>query len=215
MRRGLFITFEGAEGSGKTTQFRLLIDGARAAGHTVVETAEPGGTPIGRQIRKILLDPANQELSATTEILLYFAARAQNVDELVNPTLARGAIVVSDRWTDSSWAYQGVGRKLGVALVEQLDAIACRGLTPDLTIYLDIDLETGLRRARSRNLKTQLNESRLDDETMEFHTTVRNAYLELVKRYPARFRVLNARGTKEQIAKEIWDLVNGFIEVRK
>ena len=215
MRRGLFITFEGAEGSGKTTQFRTLIDGARAAGHAVAETAEPGGTPIGRQIRKILLDSANQELSATTEILLYFAARAQNVDELVNPTLARGEIVVSDRWTDSSWAYQGVGRKLGVTLVEQLDAIACRGLVPDLTIYLDIDLETGLRRARSRNLETQLNESRLDDETMEFHTTVRNAYLELVKRYPGRFRVVDASGSKEQIAKEIWGLVSGLIEERK
>lgn len=108
-----------------------------------------------------------------------------------------------------------MGRKLGVALVEQLDAIACRGLAPDLTIYLDIDLETGLRRARSRNLKTQLNESRLDDETMEFHSTVRNAYLELVKRYPGRFRVVDGRGTKEQIAKEIRVVVNGFIEVRK
>ena len=96
-----------------------------------------------------MLDSANQELSPSAELLLYFACRAQNVDELVNPTLARGEIVVSDRWTDSSWAYQGVGRKLGVALVEQLDAIACRGLVPDLTIYLDIDLETGLRRARS------------------------------------------------------------------
>ena len=214
MRQGLFLTFEGAEGSGKTTQFRQLIDRARIVGHTVVETAEPGGTPIGRQIRKILLDPANQELSPTTEILLYFAARAQNVDELVNPALQRGEIVISDRWTDSSWAYQGVGRKLGVKLVEQLDSIACRGLEPHLTIYLDIDLETGLRRARSRNAETNLNESRIDDETVEFHTVVRNAYLELVRRHPARFGVVDARGSKEEIGEKIWSMVSRLIEER-
>ncbi len=205
--RGLFITFEGTEGSGKSTQFRLLIERARAEGHTVVETAEPGGTSIGRQIRKILLDPANSELGPTAELLLYFAARAQNVDELVNPALACGEMVISDRWTDSSWAYQGTGRRLGTDLVEQLDTIACRGLVPDLTIYLDIDLETGLRRARSRNVETQLNESRLDDETLDFHATVRKAYFELAQRYPGRFRMVDASRTVEEIATDIWRLV--------
>ena len=205
--KGLFITFEGTEGCGKTTQFRLLIDRARAAGHTVIETAEPGGTSIGRQIRKILLDPANQELGPTAELLLYFAARAQNVDELVNPALARGELVISDRWTDSSWAYQGTARKLGTALVEQLDTIACRGLQPHLTICLDIDLDTGLRRARSRNLETQLNESRLDDETREFHSTVKRAYADLAKQHPERFRIVDANRTIDEIASDIWKLL--------
>ena len=205
--RGLFITFEGTEGCGKTTQFRLLIDHARSAGHTVIETAEPGGTNIGLQIRKILLDPANQELGPTAEILLYFAARAQNVDELVNPALARGELVISDRWTDSSWAYQGTARKLGTALVEQLDAIACRGLQPHLTICLDIDLDTGLRRARSRNIETQLNESRLDDETREFHSTVKRAYADLAKHNPERFRIVDANRSIDEIATDIWKLV--------
>ena len=205
--KGLFITFEGTEGCGKTTQFRLLIDRARAAGHTVIETAEPGGTSIGRQIRKILLDPANEELGPTAELLLYFAARAQNVDELVNPALARGELVISDRWTDSSWAYQGTARKLGTALVEQLDTIACRGLQPHLTICLDIDLDTGLRRARSRNLETQLNESRLDDETREFHSTVKRAYSELAKHHPERFRIVDANRTIDELAADIWKLV--------
>src|SRR5262245_26548576 len=146
-RRGLFLTFEGLDGSGKTTQMRLLAARLREAGETVIETVEPGGTAIGGAIRRILLDPANDHLSSTAEMLLYFAARAQNVDEILTPATARGEIVISDRWTDSTWAYQAFGRGLGVDVVRHLDRIACRGRKPDITFLIDIDLETGLRRA--------------------------------------------------------------------
>ncbi len=133
-KRSLFLTFEGMDGSGKTTQMKFLAERLRRAGRGVLECAEPGGTPIGMQIRRVLLDSANQELRPTAELLLYFACRAQNVDEWIMPALAEGRIVLSDRFTDSSLAvYQGCGRGLGVETVLALDRIACRGLEPDLT----------------------------------------------------------------------------------
>src|SRR3954463_2406207 len=149
--RGTFITFEGSDGCGKTTQMHRLAERLRTSGHEGVETAEPGGTAIGRQIRAILLDSANQELSATAELLLYFASRAQNVDECIRPALARGAIVLSDRFTDSTIAYQGAARDLGRAVVMTVHRIACREVNPDLPITIDIDLETSLQRAYARN----------------------------------------------------------------
>ncbi len=150
--RGVFLTFEGPDGSGKSTQARLLTERLRAEGHQVIETAEPGGTPIGQQIRRILLDPANHDLRAIPELLLMFAARAQNVEQWILPALEQGQIVVCDRFTDSSIAYQGAGRGLGWKTVLDLDRIACHGLVPDLTLCIDIDTETGLARAHSRNL---------------------------------------------------------------
>src|SRR5215813_1342930 len=130
---------------------RLLAERLSAGGQTVVENAEPGGTPIGVQIRRILLDAKNQDLCPTAELLLYFASRAQAVDEVVQPALAKGVVVLSDRWTDSTLVYQGCGRGLGADTVMALDRIACRGLVPDLTLIVDIDLETSLARARVRN----------------------------------------------------------------
>src|ERR1700739_1696159 len=149
--RGLFITFEGMDGSGKTTQMHRLADRLRGMGRAVVETTEPGGPPIAMKIRRILLDSANQELSPTTELLLYFASRAQNVDEWILPALERGEIVLADRFTDSSLVYQGCGRGLGAEAVLALDRIACRGLKPDLTLLVDIDVETSIGRAQARN----------------------------------------------------------------
>src|SRR5258708_39508406 len=150
--RGRFITFEGMDGSGKTTQMHRLAARLRAQGRTVLETVEPGGPPVAQKIRRILLDRENQELSPTTEILLYFASRAQNVDEWIMPALARGEIVLSDRFTDSSLVYQGYGRGLGADAVAALDRIACRGLKPNLTILVDVDPEASLERARARNM---------------------------------------------------------------
>jgi len=209
--RGHFLTFEGTDGSGKSTQMRLLAARLRAAGHEVLETAEPGGTPIGAQIRRILLDAANQELSPTTELLLYFACRAQNVDQWIAPALERGAVVLSDRFTDSTLVYQGAGRGLGAEVVMALDRIACRGLAPDLTIYLDIDLETSLARAHRRN-RTQADpaaavETRMDDQSVEFHRKAREAYLELAAREPRRVRVIDGRGDTDAIAEAIWAVV--------
>src|ERR1700734_4266821 len=164
-RRGLFITFEGPDGSGKSTQSRMLAERLRGEGRPVLESVEPGGTPIGRQIRRILLDPANKELTATVELLLMFAARAQNVEQWILPALQQGHIVISDRFTDSSIAYQGAGRGLGRDRVLELDRIACHGLVPDLTICVDIDTETGLARARARAGL----EKRLEEQAIEFH----------------------------------------------
>ncbi len=164
MPGGRFITFEGIDGCGKTTQLRMLAQWLRERGQDVVETVEPGGTAIGRQIRKILLDPANADLRPRAELLLYFASRAQNVDEVIRPALEAGRTVLCDRFTDSTLVYQGCGRGLDTEVVRDLDRIACRGLMPDITILIDIDIETSLARARRRNERAGPDESRIDDE---------------------------------------------------
>lgn len=201
--RGLFVNFEGIDGCGKTTQLRLLAGRLREAGREVVETVEPGGTRIGERIRAILLDPASQEMFPTTEMLLYFAARAQNVDQIIAPALKLGKIVLSDRFTDSTMAYQGLGRGLGEALVQTLDEVACRGLKPDLTFLIDIDLETSLARARTRNRENSSSD-RMDEQRPEFHERVRAAYLTLAGREPRRFRVIDGRGGIQEVAAEVW-----------
>jgi dTMP kinase len=207
----LFITFEGIDGSGKTTQMRLLGERLRAAGKSVVENFEPGGTAIGVQIRRILLDEKNQELHPTAELLLFFASRAQAVDELVRPALAKGSIVLSDRWTDSTLVYQGCGRGLGANTVLTLDHIACRGLVPDLTLIVDIDLETSLTRARARNTETESAETRMDEQSVEFHRRVRDAYQALAAAEPGRVRLVNGRASVEIVARHIWEIVSRHV----
>jgi dTMP kinase len=210
--RGLFITFEGPDGSGKSTQTRMLTERLRAEGYTVLESVEPGGTPIGQQIRSILLDPENQELRSIAELLLMFACRAQNVEEWILPALAEGKIVVSDRFTDSSIAYQGAARGLGWETVLEVDRIACHGLIPDLTLCIDIDTETGLARARSRNRRNDdRSEARIDEQSIDFHHKVRAAYHELARREPQRFRLIDGRGTQGAIAEKVWNEVAGLI----
>lgn len=210
-QRGLFITFEGMDGSGKTTQMHRLAARLRAAGRVVVETAEPGGTPIGRQIRRILLDAANQELCPAAELLLYFASRAQNVDEQINPALARGEVVLADRFTDSSLVYQGCGRGLGVENVMALDRIACRGLAPDLTILVDIDVETSLARAYARNDQTKGGETRMDEQSVEFHRKVYAAYQRLAESEPNRVRVVDGRAGMDEIERAVWAIVSPHV----
>jgi len=204
-RRGLFITFEGTDGSGKTTQIRRLIERLKQEGFEVLETAEPGGPPIGQQIRRILLDPANQELDPRAEMLLYFASRAQNVAQWIVPALAEGKIVVCDRFTDSTLVYQGAGRELGDDVVYALHRIACGPLHPDVTIYLDIDLETSLLRARARNQDTAgPAESRMDDQSVEFHRAARDGYLLLARNEPERFRLIDAAHDPDAVARDVW-----------
>lgn len=209
--RGLFLSFEGMDGSGKTTQLKLLAARLEAEGHQVLVTVEPGGTAIGTQIRRILLDARNQELCPTAELLLYFAARAQNVDQLIQPALAAGKIVIADRFTDSTLAYQGVARGLGADVVLHLDQIACRGLKPDLTLYVDIDLETSLARAHARNREiagtTDVNETRMDEQTVDFHRKVREAYHALAASEPNRVRLIDGRASIEEVATRVWDAV--------
>jgi dTMP kinase len=203
IKPGKFITFEGIDGCGKTTQARLLGEALRAQGCDVVETVEPGGTEIGRLIRKILLDPASKEITPRAELLLYFASRAQNVEQVIRPALARGAIVLCDRFTDSTLCYQGCGRGLDAAIILELDQIACNGLQPDVTVLIDIDVATSQDRARRRNERTTANETRLDDESAAFHNRVRQGYHALAKKHPDRFLVINGAPKAANVAKTI------------
>ena len=209
--RGLFITFEGMDGSGKTTQMRRLAERLRGLGRTVVETVEPGGPPISMKIRRILLDSANQELSPVAEVLLYFASRSQNVDQWIAPALARGEIVLSDRFTDSSLVYQGYGRGLGADVVEALERIACRGIKPGLTLLVDIDAETSLARARARNAAHPHDETRMDDQAIEFHRKVYEAYHALAAAEPGRVKIVNGRAGIDEIEREIWSIVSSYV----
>ena len=199
------------DGSGKTTQMHRLAERLRSLGRTVLETAEPGGPPIARKIRRILLDSANQELSPTTEILLYFASRAQNVDQWILPALRRGEIVLSDRFTDSSLVYQGVGRGLGIDTVSDLERIACRGLKPDLTILVDVDAEASLARARARNLAQPHCETRMDDQAIEFHLKVHQAYHALAAAEPERVKLVDGRAAMDEIEREVWSIVSAHV----
>ncbi len=177
----------------------------------MLETAEPGGTRIGAQIRRILLDSAHQELCPAAELLLYFASRAQNVDERIAPALAEGTIVLSDRFTDSTLVYQGCGRGLGTETVMTLDRIACRGLKPDLTLLLDIDAETSLARAHARNASAAHNETRMDEQSLDFHRKVYEAYHALAAREPERFRIVDGRADPDTVAREIWKTVEPYV----
>lgn len=205
--RGRFITFEGPEGSGKSTQLRLLGERLRSAGRDVLETQEPGGTSIGIQIRHVLLDAKNRELCPTAELLLMFASRAQNVDESILPALSAGRTVLSDRFTDSTLVYQGVGRGLGADVVYELDRIACRGLVPDLTLLIDIDAETGLARAHRRSVRTEDPETRMEEQELGFHRKVRDAYRQLAADEHHRVRLIDGSQTREAVAAEVWQTV--------
>jgi dTMP kinase len=209
-KRGVFITFEGMDGCGKTTQMRRLAKRLRREGRTVLETAEPGGTEIGSQIRRILLDSANHALSPTAELLLYFACRAQNVDESILPAISEGTIVLSDRFTDSSLVYQGCGRGLGAETVLALDLIACRGLKPDLTLLIDIDLATSLARAEARNLRGNRTD-RMEQQEGTFYEKVRDAYLALAAMEPDRFHIIDGRDKMEVVAAQIWRVVSAHV----
>lgn len=195
----MFVTFEGPEGSGKTSQIRLLARFMREQGVAVVETREPGGTPIGDQIRACLHDVNNSDMAAETEILLYSASRAQLVRQVIRPALARGELVLCDRFADSTLAYQGYGRSLPLAQLRRITAFATGALQPDLTFLLDIDVERGLSRRRSNDEEM----NRLDLETVAFHQRVRQGYHELVAAEPARWLVVDADRPVELVQAEL------------
>jgi dTMP kinase len=204
---GVFITFEGPDGSGKTTQIGLLADHLQAAGHGVLLTREPGGTSIGDQIRAVLHDVDNTAMVSEAEILLYSASRAQLVGQVIRPALARGTIVLSDRYADSTIAYQGYGRGLDLGALKHITAFATGGLTPDLTIYLDIPVEEGLDR-KKRAMALHAGEwNRLDQETVEFHRRVRQGYLALAAAEPGRWCILDAGPSIEEVQQEIREAV--------
>jgi len=209
-KRGVFITFEGMDGCGKTTQMHRLGKRLREAGCRVLETIEPGGTEIGLKIRGILLDSANQELAPTAELLVYFAARAQNVSQLILPALNEGQVVLSDRFTDSSLAYQGCGRGLGADTVLALDRIACGGLKPDLTLLIEIDLATSQARAEARNRRGNRTD-RMEEQEAAFYNRVRDAYSALAAAEPGRFRIIDGRAGVDEVAEQIWSVVSAHV----
>ena len=209
--RGAFLTVEGPDGSGKGTQIKRLAEALDRFGYEVVHSREPGGTPIGEKIREILLDRENAGMADETEALLYAASRAQHVREKIRPAVAEGKVVLCDRFLDSSAAYQGGGRKLGVDKVLAINAPAVDGTLPDLTVYLDIDHRTAMARRCAAS-----EPDRLEMEAESFHARVEDGYHELIKRDPERFIVVNAELTREEIAKEIAEKVLGrLMEMEK
>ena len=195
----MFITFEGPEGSGKTSQIRLLADYLRQQGHIVITTREPGGSSIGDQIRTVLHDVDNTAMVYQAELLLYSASRAQLVYEVIRPALAKGTVVLCDRYADSTLAYQGYGRSLDLLSLQQITQFATGGLKPDLTFLLDIDVERGL--ARRRDNDDEMN--RLDLETVSFHRRVRQGYHMMVQQEPERWVIVDADRSVDEIQAEL------------
>ena len=202
--RGQFITFEGPEGAGKTTVIKELSHRLRAEGHKIVLTREPGGIRIAEKIRSIILDNDHQEMDAKTEALLYAAARRQHLVEKVIPALHDGYTVLCDRFVDSSLAYQGYARGLGIDEVWAINAFAIGETMPDLTVFFDIAPEEGLARIAAND---QREENRLDNESINFHRNVYEGYQELIRRYPDRIQVTDASLPKEQVTENVWKLV--------
>jgi dTMP kinase len=206
---GAFITFEGIEGSGKSTQISRLQQHLSEQGRPVRLTREPGGTPIGDQVRGILLDPANRLLDPTAELLLYAASRAQHLREVILPELKAGRIVLCDRFSDATLAYQGYGRGLSIPTIRELDRIVTAGLRPALTVLLDLPAETGLCRARGRNTAQGLhNEARFENEDLLFHNRVREGYLQLAQEEPERIRIVNAARPPEAVQENVRKIVD-------
>lgn len=208
----MFITFEGVEGSGKSTQIKLLAEAFKKRGQEVVVTREPGGTPIGDQIRKILLDGANTRMVSACEVLLYWAARAQHVAELVRPALTANRLVLCDRYTDSTLAYQGFARGVDFKTLDTLDQVATERLKPDKTFLFDLDVEEGLKRARKRiGLKPDDDkEDRFENEILDFHRKVRDGFLTLAKREPKRFVVLDASASVADLHSQVLAALGGL-----
>lgn len=200
----MFITFEGIEGCGKSTQIALLEQALTAVGRQVLLTREPGGCPIANQVRSVLLDAENRAMVPMTELLLYGAARAQHLADVVRPALDKDQVVLCDRFSDATRAYQAFGRGLDRRLIEEVNQLACQGLSPDLTLLLDCPVETGLMRARQRiDAASGPREERFELEALEFHQRVRDGYLTLAAEEPQRFVIVDANAPPEQVAAQI------------
>ena len=208
---GLFITFEGGEGSGKTTQLKALLAHLRSTGRDAIETRDPGGTPIGKQVRDLLLDRENTRMAPVAELFLYEASRAQLIFEVIRPALVQGRIVLCDRFTDSTVAYQGHGRGLDLDLIVRLNNVATEGLQPDLTFLLDLDPAVGLARAMQRMAQRNERHDRMEDEIFGFHQRVRAGYQAAAAADGRRVVVLDASRGMGEIAGEIRRRVEGLL----
>lgn len=205
----MFITFEGGEGSGKTTCINHVVETLKSEGKEIVLTREPGGTPISEEIRNVILDKKNTDMDPRTEALLYAAARRQHIIQKILPSLKEGKIVISDRFLDSSLAYQGVARGLGIDEIYQVNQYATEGLEPDITFFFDIEPEEGLRRIAA-NSGREVN--RLDVEKLSFHQNVRKAFLELAKRYPNRIVIIDASQDKDGVYNSVMKEIKAKLE---
>jgi dTMP kinase len=216
--RGKFITFEGLDGSGKSTQIEKLARALRGRGVPVTVTREPGGTATGEKIREVLLHSTTSGLAPLAEMALMFASRAQHIQEIILPALGEGRVVLCDRFTDSTEAYQGAGRKLGTKPVLALHEILCSGLQPDLTILLDNEVSFSVERARRRNRKhksarPEKDENRFEQESRAFFGRVRNGYLAIAAREPQRVHLIDARGTPQETHGKIMELVKKKVKL--
>ncbi|KXK00909.1 MAG: thymidylate kinase [Acidobacteria bacterium OLB17] len=206
--KGSFITFEGIDGSGKTTQLERLAESLRHSGRDVLITCEPGGTPLGRELRKAFLE-TKQDVEPLAELLLFAADRAQHVQHLIRPALAEGKIVISDRYADATTAYQGAGRGFDLKLIENVTAIATGGLKPDLTLFFDIEPQAAVDRMEFRAAHKK---NRMDLEPLEFYERVRDAYLRIAAAEPERFRVIDAGRGIDEIAAETLEAVTEMLD---
>jgi dTMP kinase len=210
--RGRFITFEGIDGSGKSTQLRLLAGDLRVAGFDVLTTLQPGGTPLGRRLREAFLE-TEENVHPMAELLLFAADRAQHVNFLIKPALAAGRIVISDRYADATAAYQGAGRGFDEKIINQVIRLATDGLKPDLTLFFDIPIEKAILRASARtDNETIQNKNRMDSETTDFYERVRAAYLKIAAKETKRFKVVDADGSIENVHARVSELVNKFLK---
>ena len=206
-----FITFEGGDGTGKTTQIKALESHLRDKGRSCVSTREPGGTSLGKLIRQVLLEVGNQPIASPTELFLYLADRAQHVQEVILPAIDEGKIVLCDRYTDSTLAYQGYGRGIDLDLLRQLNEFANRGVKPDLTLLLDCPVDLGLSRTAQRQSNTDSargREDRFEREKVEFHEKVRAGFLAMARAEPERFRIIDASRSVEQVSREIQNVID-------
>lgn len=211
--RGKFITFEGPEGGGKSTQIRRLAARLEAAGHRVLVTREPGGTPTGEAIRQILQhDATGEPISSETELLLFEASRAQLVSHVICPALEKGVWVLCDRFMDSTTAYQGYGRGFDVETVLAINRLAVVGCEPDLTVLLDIETQKGLIRLEGRNRRDKTGHDRIEREASAFHERVRAGFLQLAHKWPERIRIIDAMRAEEEVEAVVWDLVCGALK---
>lgn len=209
----MFITFEGIEGCGKTTQIEKFAETLKKHGIPLITTFEPGGTRIGRDIRRILLDARNKDLSSLAELILYAADRAQHVDEVIRPALAQGVWVICDRFFDATVAYQGVARGQDMRLVQTLSEKTTHGIRPEMTFLLDCPVETGLERAIKRNeAPSHQGQDRFEREALDFHNKVRKGYLDLANQEKERFVIIDASLSEDEVEKEIFGHIEPFLK---
>ena len=213
-KKSVFITIEGCEGCGKTTQSELLKKYLQSKGLTVVLTREPGGSVVAEQVRNILLNPAFK-VAPYCELMLYEASRAQHLEDIIKPNLEKGYVVICDRFTDSTIAYQGYARGIDIEIIKELNNVATSGLKPDLTIYLDINPNKGIKKAKTVNKGKLTGGDRIERESLKFHNNVRKGFLELAKKYPDRIKKIKTNEVIEKTQKDINKEIDKFFKKKK